>query len=85
MQLAGMVDTLKALVDQINASSMSRESGAGAAGDNNNARKIVRILNAHHHSLAWLEETSKKMLADASQVGQRMGLPSAADAALIPP
>lgn len=93
MQLAGMVETLKSLVDQVNASSSSSfagGSGAGGAGSegsgaggDGNARKIVRILNAHHHSLAWLEESSKRMLLDASDVGRRMGMPS--DAVLMPP
>lgn len=93
MQLASMVETLKSLVDQINSSSSSSSSfgggggggsrGGGDAGGDGNARKIVRILNAHHHSLAWLEETSKRMLMDASEVGRRLGMP--ADAALMPP
>ncbi|CAM9590890.1 unnamed protein product [Hapterophycus canaliculatus] len=88
MQLAGMVETLKSLVDQVNSSSASSSSfggggGRGDAGGDSNARKIVRILNAHHHSLAWLEESSKRMLLDAADVGRRMGMPS--DAALMPP
>lgn len=95
MQLASMVETLKSLVDQVNSSSSSSSSfggggsggggggGRGDAGSDGNARKIVRILNAHHHSLAWLEESSKRMLLDASEVGRRLGMPS--DAALMPP
>lgn len=88
MQLAGMVDTLKSLVDQVNSSTSSSSfggvgGGRGDAGSDSNARKIVRILNAHHHSLTWLEETSKTMLQDAADVGRRLGVPS--DAALLPP
>ncbi|CAM9867551.1 unnamed protein product [Ectocarpus sp. 6 AP-2014] len=87
MQLAGMVDTLKSLVDQVNSSTSSSSFGAvggrGETGGDSNARKIVRILNAHHHSLTWLEETSKTMLQDAADVGRRLGMPS--DAALLPP
>ncbi|CAM9818117.1 unnamed protein product [Ectocarpus fasciculatus] len=87
MQLAGMVDTLKSLVDQVNSSTSSSSfggvGGRGDAGGDSNARKIVRILNAHHHSLTWLEETSKTMLQDAADVGRRLGMPS--DAALLPP
>lgn len=85
-----MVETLKSLVEQVNSSSSSSTfaggssgGGRGDAGGNGNARKIVRILNAHHHSLAWLEESSKRMLLDASDIGRRMGMPS--DAALMPP
>ena len=78
------MDTLKSLVDQVNASSSSNfAGGGGGAGVDSNARKIVRILNAHHHSLAWLEESSKKMLVDTSTVRRQMGLPC--DAALMPP
>lgn len=87
MQLASMVETLKSLVDQVNSSSSSSTfaggSGRGDSGGDGNARKIVRILNAHHHSLAWLEEESKRMMLDASEIGRRMGMPS--DAALMPP
>lgn len=89
MQLAGMVETLKSLVDQVNSSSSSPFAGGGGgggggdAGGDSNARKIVRILNAHHHSLAWLEDSSKRMLLDASDVSRRLGMPS--DAALMPP
>lgn len=84
MQLAGTVETLKSLVDQVNASSSWNLPGGGSSGGgDSNARKIVRILNAHHHSLAWLEESSKRMLLDASDVSRRMGFPS--DAALLPP
>lgn len=90
MQLAGMVETLKSLVSQVNSSSSSPFAGGGGggggggdAGGDSNARKIVRILNAHHHSLAWLEDSSKKMLLDASDVSRRMGMSS--DAALMPP
>lgn len=90
MQLASMVETLKSLVDQVNSSSSSSTfagsgggGGRGDAGGDGNARKIVRILNAHHHSLAWLEEKSKEMMLDASEIGRRMGMPS--DAALMPP
>lgn len=90
MQLAGMVETLKSLVDQVNASSSQFSGGVGGGrgggdgdGIGDNARKIVRILNAHHHSLAWLEESAKTMITDAGDIARRMGLPS--DAALMPP
>lgn len=76
-----MVDTLKCLVDQVNASSSSHLSGGDRT--DSNTRKIVRILNAHHHSLAWLEESSKNMLMNVSDARRRMGVPY--DAVLTPP
>lgn len=90
MQLAGMVETLKSLVDQVNASSSSQLGGGGGAGargrdgGGDNARKIVRILNAHHHSLAWLEESARRMVTDAADVGRKMGV-SSDIGALMPP
>lgn len=87
MQLAGMVETLKSLVDQVNASSSSvggGGQGVDGGGGGDNARKIVRILNAHHHSLAWLEDSARRMITDAADVSRRMGLFSDAGA-LLPP
>lgn len=91
MQLAGMVETLKSLVDQVNASSSSQLGGGGAGGrgsggegGGDNARKIVRILNAHHHSLAWLEENARKMVTDAADVSRRLGVTPDAGV-LLPP
>jgi len=65
-RLGGVLDGLRALADDINAG-FDRQ-----VDDANPVSKILRILNAHHQSLAWLERQASGLDRELAQVGRRM-------------
>ncbi len=71
-QLSTMLGTLKGLVQSLN-DNLDGSNEHGEAGDGSGAvAKILKIINAHHQSLQWLETNAMKVEVELAAVSRQL-------------
>ncbi len=71
-QLSTMLGTLKGLVQSLS-DNLDGSNENGEAGDGSGAvAKILKILNAHHQSLQWLDTSATKIEVELAAVSRQL-------------
>ncbi|CAM9737055.1 unnamed protein product [Chrysoparadoxa australica] len=65
-QLTTMLGTLRDVVKGLN------ESFSAQSDSSSTVVKIIKVLNAHHHSLSWLETSAKKLQVEVGSASREM-------------
>ncbi len=71
-QMSTMLGTLKGLVQSLNDNlDGSNEHGKAGEGGSGAVAKILKIINAHHQSLQWLETNATKIEVELTAVSRQ--------------
>jgi len=65
-KLGAMLNTLNSLAKDLNANFENQMD------ESNPVSRILKILNAHHQSLSWLESNSKALDQEVATLGRQM-------------